>query len=529
MNNLKAIVDAVIIRQKAELSPSTFDVRRRYLIHLVEHAENIGIETPCQALYDSYVSRSNTPDTRFQLFHAVRLVDKAADTRAFTPEGSLYNEPELPSEDAAISAFAEISFPLKDGSIDTGYLIRLSAIKMKYLCHSESTFGQYIKAWREFYCYLYAVIRDTVFSRKNADKFLRTRDDKLKSGTIKKWKWKIYRRSILVLLEVANTGKFEWKMFRSNQVRCKDDTIEELRLHYLSYLKTMNLENNTIDLHDYVFRNIIEELAVSDVHELETITPGHIQGMLTGFSGRLCANSCGTVYPIIRKILVYLHGSGFIKKDFSGMVLTPAYRQMHLRPYMTASDENKVFKVLDNSPLRNKAMMCLALRLGLRDMDICNLQFDQIDWRNDRIVIEQEKTGISLSLPLLEDVGNAIMDYIVNERPATLTGYPYVFVRRQAPFTKISSMYKICSKTLDAADVDVVNRKSRGVHVCRYTLTHKLLKAKVPHQVITDTLGHISKESDKPYLSMEESMLRECPLDFSIIGQKYWEEGDTND
>ena len=42
---------------------------------------------------------------------------------------------------------------------------------------------------------------------------------------------------------------------------------------------------------------------------------------------------------------------------------------------------------------------------------------------------------------------------------------------------------------------------------------------------VTDTLGHISKEFDKPYLSMEERMLRECPLDFSLVGQKYWKEG----
>jgi hypothetical protein len=52
---------------------------------------------------------------------------------------------------------------------------------------------------------------------------------------------------------------------------------------------------------------------------------------------------------------------------------------------------------------------------------------------------------------------------------------------------------------------------------------------KTPHQIITDALGHTSKESDKPYISMEEQMLRKCPLDFSLIGQKYWKEGDFND
>ena len=56
----------------------------------------------------------------------------------------------------------------------------------------------------------------------------------------------------------------------------------------------------------------------------------------------------------------------------------------------------------------------------------------------------------------------------------------------------------------------------------RYTLVNRLLKARVPHQVVTDTLGHTSKESDKPYLTMEADMLRLCALDLSICGVPSW-------
>ena len=210
------------------------------------------------------------------------------------------------------------------------------------------------------------------------------------------------------------------------------------------------------------------------------------------------------------------------------MVLTPASQNLHIRPYLTASDEERLYRVMEKAPLRDKAMMRLALRLGLRDIDICSLRFSQIDWKNDRIVLEQEKTGVTLSLPLLEDVGNAIMEYIINERPKAAGDCPYVFVRRQAPFKKIESMYMVCSRLFAQADIRTENCDSRGTHVCRYTLTHKLLLKKIPHQVITDTLGHSSKESDKPYLSMEEQMLRECPLDLSLVGQKRWEEGGSH-
>lgn len=250
--------------------------------------------------------------------------------------------------------------------------------------------------------------------------------------------------------------------------------------------------------------------------------------MLISLSEKLSINSRGTIFPIIRQIFTYLYDSGFTSTDFSSIILSPAYHNGHLRPYLKSSDEDKLYVVMEAAPLRNKAMMRLALRLGLREIDICNMRFDQIDWRNDTITLEQEKTGVFLSLPLLEDVGNAIMDYILNERPSEAKGYPFIFVRQQAPFKKLESMYMITSRLFNQANVKAINRDSRGTHVCRYTLTHKLLLNKVSHQVITDTLGHVSKESDKPYISMEEQMLRECPLDLSLIGQKYWEEGDLH-
>ena len=81
-----------------------------------------------------------------------------------------------------------------------------------------------------------------------------------------------------------------------------------------------------------------------------------------------------------------------------------------------------------------------------------------------------------------------------------------------------------CSKLLNKLKIQPVNGKTKGLHLFRYTLTHRLLSAKVPHQVVTDILGHTSKESDKPYISLEESMLRMCALDLSEIGKIHWGE-----
>ena len=133
MNELQKVVNAVLEQQKLILAPSTYDVRRCYLEQLSDHAEKTGFTKPCQELYDSYVSRADTPDLRFQLFHTVRLVDKEAGTRAFMPEGNLYNEPEISPSYEAESAFQTVAFPIIDGSVDIGHLIRRAENEMEYL------------------------------------------------------------------------------------------------------------------------------------------------------------------------------------------------------------------------------------------------------------------------------------------------------------------------------------------------------------------------------------------------------------
>ena len=527
MSKVQTLVNIILEQQKQLLAPSTYEARKNYLKDLISHADAKGITDPCQELYDSYVVRATTPDLRFQLFHAIRLVDKEAGTKALTPKGKLYNEPEIPPVDEVEKLFCTVNYPISDNIVDTGYLIRRAEQEMQYLQLSSSTSWQYMQAWREMYTFLY-LQGDTMFARGMCIDFIEDANKKYLEGVLHEWKRKIRRRAALVLIEVADTGHFKWKMFTSRKVCCQEETLEDLRQQYSAFLQTQNLENKTISLYDYSFRIMMEGLGIKNVSDLGSLNPQQIQSMLVFLSERLGINSRGTVFPIVRQILSYLYSAGLTETDFSGMILAPAYHRVHLRPYMTASDEVKLVQVIEDSPLRNKAMMRMALRLGLRDTDICNLRFSQIDWKNDRIILEQEKTGVTLYLPLLEDVGNAIMDYIMNERPAAAHDCPFVFVRKLAPYKKLESMYMVCSRLFEEATIKTVNRDSRGTHVCRYTLTHKLLLKKVPHQVITDTLGHVSKESDKPYLSMEEQMLRECPLGFSLIGQKYWEEGENH-
>ena len=94
----------------------------------------------------------------------------------------------------------------------------------------------------------------------------------------------LYSRGNLVLLEVADTGCFQWKLFLSKKTCCSDDTMESLRQQYPMFLQTRNFEKKTIALYDYAFRFLIEGTGVTDVSSLRELQIAQIQSLLVFLS-----------------------------------------------------------------------------------------------------------------------------------------------------------------------------------------------------------------------------------------------------
>ena len=88
------------------------------------------------------------------------------------------------------------------------------------------------------------------------------------------------------------------------------------------------------------------------------------------------------------------------------------------------------------SELRSVAMTMLALRMGLRSVDICNLCLSDISWKSATISITQQKTGVPMTLPFPLEVGNLLARYILEARP--VCDVPNVFVTLKRPYTRLS-------------------------------------------------------------------------------------------
>lgn len=86
----------------------------------------------------------------------------------------------------------------------------------------------------------------------------------------------------------------------------------------------------------------------------------------------------------------------------------PAVRRAKPMPTVYSKDEiQKLLNVVDKSTdkgLRDRAMLLLAARLGIRTSDICNLKKKNIHWDTNTIEFVQKKTGVSARLELLPDV-----------------------------------------------------------------------------------------------------------------------------
>ncbi len=170
---------------------------------------------------------------------------------------------------------------------------------------------------------------------------------------------------------------------------------------------------------------------------------------------------------------------------------------------------------------RDYAMLLLASRLGLRASDICSLEFSNIDWDRNVIEIKQTKTGSYVALPLLEDVGNAIIDYIQNGRPTT--AIKNVFMSHTYPDRPATP--DLLSSRVHAwfsySGTDTSGRHA-GPHSLRHSLATTLLNAGTGLPVISEVLGHEFTSSTMFYLNTDVNSLLACSLEVPMVDRKYY-------
>jgi integrase len=170
---------------------------------------------------------------------------------------------------------------------------------------------------------------------------------------------------------------------------------------------------------------------------------------------------------------------------------------------------------------RNHAIVLLAARLGLRASDIAGLRFENLHWEQSMIVLNQHKTGRELQLPMLTDVGEAIIDYLKYGRPESKE--PHVFLQGRSPFTRIYSHSITCvvHRSFVRAGVNIENRR-HGPHALRHSLAGILLEKGTVLPVISEVLGHEYTSSTEYYLRIDLKSMRQCALNVPLVSTSFY-------
>jgi integrase len=261
------------------------------------------------------------------------------------------------------------------------------------------------------------------------------------------------------------------------------------------------------------FSKYVEQQHLGSIAELSI---PHIHGFVNG----LAIYGLSTIYHtlcVLRGVLRYMHEKGMLKDDLSTAVPKARYNKKAKIPSVYTRDEiERMVRSIDRANPRGKrdyALILLAARLGLRASDITGMTFDNIKWEKNTIEIVQQKTGETVVLPLLNDIGEAIIDYIRFARPVSES--KVLFLKLNAPYDVMlrSAIHHSVHTRLKEAGICIPPGKKHGPHSLRHSLASALLEANVPMPVISEALGHTDTESTSVYLKIDIAQLKLCALE----------------
>lgn len=222
----------------------------------------------------------------------------------------------------------------------------------------------------------------------------------------------------------------------------------------------------------------------------------------------------------VRLYMKHCFDSKIITSDLYSRIPVVKYCKHSKLPSVYSEEE--VRRILDSidmgSPIgkRDYAIILLIARSGLRASDVADLRFSDIDWDKQRIHRIQLKTQKSVDIPLLNDVGEALVNYLKNGRPCESVS-DRIFVMHKPPYTHFGAgnVGTIVMRNMARAGLKNSERKC-GSHALRHTLASRLLECNVPMPVISEILGHADTNTTMTYLRIDIEQLRSCALEVTI-------------
>lgn len=281
--------------------------------------------------------------------------------------------------------------------------------------------------------------------------------------------------------------------------------------------KERSYADATIICNNNIVHKLLYFLNEKGVSSSKDITPLSINEFMEYY-----ANSkpkyISTVLYVLRNYFTFLKEMGIIDTNLAASLPhVRTIRNAFIPHSWKTEDVKKLLSSVDRGSPKGKrdyAILLMIVRLGYRVSDIRRMKLSNLNWNRKTISITMQKTGQALELPLLDDVGWAIIDYLKNGRPQTTCNR--LFVRHRAPFDAFGeneSFYRELHRYMSSAGIEIPSGVHCGMHSLRSTLARNMLETKASLPVISETLGHQNINTTSIYLKIDIEGLRKCALD----------------
>ncbi len=255
-------------------------------------------------------------------------------------------------------------------------------------------------------------------------------------------------------------------------------------------------------------RPFLERFDGADGLEFERVDVVEVRGFVVDVCPRLGRRSAQLTVVALRSLLRFLHLDGELERSLAGAVPSVAgWRLSELPKRLEPEQVEALLASCDRSTVagvRDLAILTVLVRLGLRAGEVAGLSLEGIDWRAGEIVV-CGKGERSERLPLPVDVGEAIVGYLRDGRPASAQGRT-VFVRVVAPH---------CALTTGGITQVVVAAARRAglgqihAHRLRHTAASEMLRAGATLAEVGQVLRHRRAASTAIYAKVDREALRQ--------------------
>lgn len=277
------------------------------------------------------------------------------------------------------------------------------------------------------------------------------------------------------------------------------------------------VKKNTVSMLYSITRDFFYHLQQLQVTDLATIHQENLYDFLRmeykDHQG--CMNN---VTYVLRLICEHFRSKGFHNFPLELMPFSLPPSRSRILPSFERKDMENILAQPDintSAGKRDYAILMLASVTGIRAVDIANIKLADINWREMTIHFVQHKTGFGLSLPLVASAAAAVADYILNARPEADS--LYIFLTEVAPYRKLSdksSVANVLNKYIKVSGIEKKRHDGKSFHAFRRSLGIWLLDTASSPEMISQILGHHSKDVLKRYLPLSPSKLSICALGF---------------